>query len=80
MLNFAFIKNVFILFRVKHYIKNLFVFAPLLFTTGYGNINQVINSVKVFVIFSLLASLVYIFNDIKDIQADRKHPVKKKDR
>ena len=80
MLDIVFIKNVFILFRVKHYVKNLFVFAPLLFTSGYNNIDQVINSVKVFVLFSLLSSVVYIFNDINDIQLDKKHPIKAKNR
>ena len=80
MLDIVFIKNVFILFRVKHYVKNLFVFAPLLFTSGYNNIDQVINSVKVFVLFSLLSSVVYIFNDINDIQLDKKHPIKAKKR
>ena len=78
MLDIVFIKNVFILFRIKHYVKNLFVFAPLLFTSGYNNIDQVINSVKVFVLFSLLSSVVYIFNDINDIQLDKKHPIKTK--
>lgn len=65
--------------RIKHYIKNLFVFVPLLFSMNFTNKDAVMSSILVFIEFCLIASCIYIVNDIKDIDKDRAHP-KKKDR
>jgi 4-hydroxybenzoate polyprenyltransferase len=64
------------LLRVHQYIKNLFIFAPLLFSfhITYENI---INSLIAFILFSLLASSIYVLNDYMDINEDKKHPKKK---
>jgi len=70
-------KKLYKLLRVKHYIKNFIIFAPLLFTTKFESITNVSNVLKIFVIFCILASIVYIFNDILDIEADKLHPKKK---
>ncbi len=67
------------LFRPKHWVKNLFVFAPLVFAKELFDGNAVFLSLRAFGAFCLTASVVYIFNDIADIEADRSHP-KKKDR
>ena len=66
------------LLRIEHYIKNFIIFAPLLFTTRFENITNIINVFKIFSIFCILASIVYIFNDIVDINVDKLHPKKKK--
>jgi decaprenyl-phosphate phosphoribosyltransferase len=73
-------KNFYQLLRVNHYIKNFLVFAPLLFTSGVNNTDNLILSFQAFLIFCLIASTVYIVNDIFDIRLDRKHPRKKKNR
>lgn len=65
------------LFRVKSYVKNLFVFAPLFFNFQFDQIT-IVNASIVFVLFCLLASSIYSFNDILDLESDKKHPVKKK--
>ena len=70
-------KKLYKLLRVKHYIKNFIIFAPLLFTTKLENITNISNVLKIFAIFCVLASIVYIFNDIVDIKADKLHPKKK---
>ena len=70
-------KKLYILLRIKHYIKNFIIFAPLLFTTKFENITNISNVLKIFVIFCILASIVYIFNDLIDIKADKLHPKKK---
>jgi 4-hydroxybenzoate polyprenyltransferase len=64
------------LFRPHQYIKNLFIFAPLLFSFDFSP-QHIINTIIAFILFCLTASAVYILNDIHDIQEDRKHPTKK---
>lgn len=71
------IKNYIKLLRVPQWIKNLFVFVPLLFSKHFFDKNYFILSLAGFIIFCLTSSLVYIINDIIDIEADRVHPVKK---
>ncbi|RXK12369.1 prenyltransferase [Malaciobacter mytili LMG 24559] len=62
--------------RIHQYIKNFFIFAPLLFSFHFSTID-IINTTFVFILFCILASSIYIFNDLMDIKEDRKHPVKK---
>ncbi|HUH43251.1 MAG TPA: UbiA prenyltransferase family protein [Sulfurimonas sp.] len=69
--------EIFKLFRVHQYIKNLFIFMPLLFSFSYMDAHDNIYTLIAFVLFSLLASSVYIFNDLMDINEDRAHPTKK---
>ena len=65
------------LLRVKHYIKNLLVFAPAFFGGVVFDINRLSMTVMGFVSFCLVSSAVYILNDIRDVEKDRKHPTKK---
>jgi len=65
------------LIRPKQWIKNLFVFAPLLFSKHVFHLEYLIPSIVAFVIFSLASSAVYIINDILDVESDRVHPKKK---
>ena len=70
-------KEIIRLLRPPHWIKNGFVFVPLVFSKNLGNVNLIKISLLAFVAFSLVSSLVYIFNDIFDKDADRNHPIKK---
>lgn len=63
--------------RIKQWIKNLLIFAPLLFSFNLFNTTDLLYSVYTFISYSFLASFVYIINDIKDIDADKIHPTKK---
>jgi decaprenyl-phosphate phosphoribosyltransferase len=65
------------LLRPKHYLKNVLVFLPLVFGGLLLNGQDLAKSVLAFVSFSLVASSVYIINDLKDRQLDALHPVKK---
>ncbi|HEX9657326.1 MAG TPA: decaprenyl-phosphate phosphoribosyltransferase [Bacteroidota bacterium] len=69
--------HLFKLLRPKHWVKNLFVFAPLVFARELFDGNAIALSLRAFGAFCLTASVVYIFNDIADIEADRAHPKKK---
>lgn len=65
------------LLRIKHWVKNLIVFLPLFFTGGFLNHNLLIRLCLGVISFSLLASAVYIFNDLCDLKEDRLHPSNK---
>ena len=65
------------LMRVKHYIKNGLIILPIFFSQGLFNYSILKNIFFAFLSFSLMCSVVYIINDIKDIEKDRKHPEKK---
>jgi 4-hydroxybenzoate polyprenyltransferase len=67
------------LLRIKHWLKNLFVFLPILFSGELTNITILTMAISVFFSFSFMASAVYAFNDIIDAEDDRKNP-RKKDR
>lgn len=66
------------LLRVQHWLKNILVFLPLIFSKNLFNINDAIMVLVGFIAFSFIASIVYINNDIHDIENDRKHSEKKK--
>ena len=63
------------LLRVKQWIKNLFVFAGIIFSLHFTDFNNIILTSKIFVTFCMIASAVYIINDSIDVEKDRNHPV-----
>lgn len=63
--------------RPHQYVKNGFVWLPLFFGYGLGNITSVVHTFYAFVGFCFAASFVYVINDLRDIEADRRHPVKR---
>lgn len=70
------IASFFKLLRIKHYVKNLLIFFPLIFSKRLFELPLLTDLICGFVAFSLLASVVYIINDIRDIEKDRAHPTK----
>lgn len=64
------------LLRPKQWIKNAFVFAPLFFAHQFGNIQAWYLTVFAAACFVSVSCIVYICNDISDVEEDRKHPVK----
>jgi len=70
------IKDILTLCRVEQYIKNLFVFAPLFFSFNFTYEN-IYYSIITFILFCILASSIYILNDILDVNEDRLHEIKK---
>ena len=65
------------LMRVKHWIKNFLIFLPLIFSKNLFNTNYYLILLIGFLCFSLTTSIIYIINDIQDVEKDRKHPKKK---
>ena len=66
------------LIRVKHWLKNGLVFLPLFFSINLCNIHSLSLCFLAFVIFSLSSSVVYVLNDMADVEKDKLHPIKKK--
>lgn len=69
--------QLFKLIRPTQWLKNFIVLAALIFA---GEMNKADNDIKAFsalIIFCLLSSAVYIFNDFIDREKDRQHPIKK---
>lgn len=69
-------KSILKLLRIHQYIKNLCVFAPLLFAFHF-TAEGFVQATVAFVLFSLIASSIYVFNDMMDIEEDRQHPTKR---
>ena len=63
--------------RPKEWIKNVFVFAGLLFSGKFNQSHEVIEAVITFVSFCLISSAGYFVNDLIDVELDRKHPKKR---
>ena len=66
------------LIRVKHWLKNGLVFLPLFFSINLCNVQYLSLCFLAFVIFSLSSSVVYVLNDMADVEKDKLHPIKKK--
>ena len=65
------------LIRVKHWLKNGLVFLPIFFSINILNKEMLILSIIAFFIFSISSSIVYVINDIEDVDKDKRHPIKK---
>ncbi len=63
--------------RVPQWIKNFFVFVPLLFSLHLFDGDYFFTTLEAFITFCLASSLIYVINDLIDIEADRAHPTKK---
>ena len=66
------------LLRPRQWFKNVFIFAGLIFSRQFINLDSVQSSILAFVVFSVLSSSGYVINDILDYQEDKAHPVKSK--
>lgn len=70
-------KHYFRLLRPKQWAKNLFLFIPLFFAGRFFEYDKIAQVFLGFLAFSFLASSIYIINDYRDIEDDKKHPEKK---
>ncbi|HEY0838653.1 MAG TPA: UbiA prenyltransferase family protein [Vulgatibacter sp.] len=63
--------------RPHQWVKNSFLFAPLIFAHKLNEPSLLLRSAAAFLLFSLTASAVYLGNDVLDVESDRRHPVKR---
>jgi len=65
------------LMRVKHYIKNLLIFLPIVFSGRLPEGALLLRNLYALLSFSFLSSVIYVVNDILDVSKDRMHPTKR---
>ena len=63
--------------RPRQWAKNVFIFAALVFDKQLFHVDAFLHTLAGFVLFCLISSCVYIFNDLADVEADRQHPEKR---
>jgi 4-hydroxybenzoate polyprenyltransferase len=63
--------------RPKQWVKNVFVFAPLIFDEKLFNAQYLSRTIAGFVLLCLTSGTVYIINDLADVEKDRNHPEKR---
>jgi 4-hydroxybenzoate polyprenyltransferase len=69
--------HIFTSMRPHQWTKNLVVFAGLIFSRNFHQKALLMRSVEAFGVFCLLSGVIYIINDIADVEKDRLHPTKK---
>ncbi len=72
------IKLIIISMRPKQWVKNLFIFAPIIFSLHFSNLSELKQVIISFSLFCLITGSIYIINDSVDIKSDRQHPKKSK--
>lgn len=72
----TYMNNILKLIRPHQWLKNVFVLMPMFFGGSLLDPEDIRASVLTFLAYSFVASSVYCFNDINDVEADRRHPVK----
>ncbi|MBN1584306.1 MAG: decaprenyl-phosphate phosphoribosyltransferase [Anaerolineae bacterium] len=64
--------------RPKQWIKNVFIFAAIVFDRQLFHIDPLLRTLGTFLAFCLISSTVYLINDLVDIEKDRQHPTKRR--
>jgi 4-hydroxybenzoate polyprenyltransferase len=66
--------------RIHQWVKNVFIFAPMVFSLHKSQLDfiNIKNNLLAFLLFSLVAGCIYVFNDCFDKKKDQLHPDKKK--
>lgn len=68
------IRGMFALLRPRQWVKNVFVFAPLIFAGEFLKLQSIEKVALAALIFCVASSATYILNDLTDIERDRRHP------
>src|SRR6266536_2078585 len=63
--------------RPAEWIKNLLVFAGLVFAKKFDQGPQIVDALLTFIAFCGISSAGYLFNDLRDVEHDRHHPEKR---
>jgi 4-hydroxybenzoate polyprenyltransferase len=71
------LRNILKALRPKQWVKNILIFAGVVFDRKLGDPTSLFVTIEAAGLFSLLASAVYLLNDISDLESDREHPTKK---
>lgn len=64
------------LLRVKHWVKNVLLFFPIIFSGLFTDSELLKMVIAGVFVFSCIASIIYILNDLMDMEKDKSHPEK----
>jgi 4-hydroxybenzoate polyprenyltransferase len=64
--------------RPGQWVKNVLVFAPVIFSLHVREPGAILRSLGAFALFCLVSSAVYLVNDLFDRESDRSHPLKRR--
>jgi 4-hydroxybenzoate polyprenyltransferase len=70
------LRSLLVSMRLPHWVKNLFLFAALIFSGRLLHIGDLLLTLVGFVLFSISSSAIYLINDIADVEKDKLHPEK----
>jgi 4-hydroxybenzoate polyprenyltransferase len=62
--------------RLHQWSKNVLVFIPVLMSHQFLDPMAMLNALLAFICFGLVASSIYLLNDMMDLHQDRRHPTK----
>jgi len=68
------------LIRASHWVKNLILFTPFIFARKFQDFQDLFSLLLLFIIFCILSSAIYIFNDICDFKEDSRYIIIKKEK
>jgi len=69
-------KYIFLSLRPRHWIKNMFIFLPLIFGRKLFILSAILKATAAFFLFSMAAAAAYLINDIVDLEKDKLDPTK----
>jgi 4-hydroxybenzoate polyprenyltransferase len=64
--------------RPRQWLKNLLLFAGILFAAELSDRTRWIEAIAAFVAYCAASSSAYLVNDVRDVEADRRHPAKRR--
>ena len=71
------LRAVIVALRPQEWVKNLLVFAGLLFSAKFQEFDAIVDATITFAAFCMVASAGYLVNDAHDVDEDRQHPTKR---
>ena len=71
------LRAVFVSLRPRQWTKNLLLFAGIIFAAKLGDASRWVEALAAFVAYCAASSASYLVNDVRDVQHDRAHPVKR---
>src|SRR5687767_7847426 len=71
------LRAVIVALRPQEWVKNLLVYAGLLFSGQFDDVEAIAAATVTFAAFCMIASAGYLVNDAHDVEEDRQHPKKR---
>ena len=71
------VRAAFVALRPRQWTKNLLLFAGIVFAAKLGDFSRWLDALAAFVAYCAASSAAYLVNDLRDMENDRAHPVKR---